>query len=73
MLQHYVWFREPTGHQRVIVQVGKTSELASPVPKGSGYPISNELYKASSPFKIEIGPNELEIQRSTKESTIKSS
>lgn len=63
MLQHYVWFREPTGHQRVVVQVGKTSELSSPLPNGSG---------KSSPFKIEIGPNELEAQRNTVDSTVKS-
>lgn len=63
MLQHYVWFREPT-HQRVVVQVGKSSELASPFPNGSG---------KTSPFKIEIGPNALESQAHTKESSIKKS
>lgn len=62
MMQHYVWYREPV-HQRVVVQVGKNSELASPHPSGSG---------KSSPFKIEIGPNELEAQRNTVESTVKS-
>ena len=63
MLQHYVWFKEPV-HQRVVVQVGKTSELASPLPDASG---------KGSPFKIEIGPNEIESQRNTVESTIKNS
>ena len=63
MLQHYVWFREPSGHQRIVVQVGKSSELASPLPNGSG---------KASPFKIEISPNELEAQRNNVESTIKS-
>lgn len=62
MLQHYVWFREPTGHQRVVVQVGKSSELASPLPNASG---------KGSPFKIEIGPNELEAQRNNFESNVK--
>lgn len=62
MMQHFVWFREPV-HQRVIVQVGKSSELPSPHPSGSG---------KTSPFKIEIGPNELEAQRNTVESTVKS-
>ena len=50
MLQHFVWFKEPV-HQRIVVQVGKNSELASPLPSMSG---------KSSPFKIEIGPNEIE-------------
>lgn len=62
MLQHYVWFREPV-HQRVVVQVGKNSELASPATEGS---------RQASPFKIEIGPNELEAQRNTVESAVKS-
>lgn len=63
MLQHFVWFREQTGHQRVVVQVGKSSELASPIPNGS---------RKESPFKVEIGPNELEAQRNSVESTVKS-
>jgi hypothetical protein len=62
MLQHFVWYREPV-HQRIIVQVGKTSELDSPHPVGSG---------KSSPCKIEIGPSELEAQRNTAESSVKS-
>lgn len=63
MLQHYVWYREPV-HQRIVVQVGKNSELASPLP--------NEPGRSSSPFKIEIEPTELEAQRNTVESSVKS-
>lgn len=61
MMQHFVWFKDPV-HQRVVVQVGKSSELDSPLPK--------ELGNAS-PFKIEIGPSEIESQRNNVESTIK--
>ena len=62
MMQHFVWYREPV-HQRIIVPVGKNSELSSPHPNGSG---------KASPFKLEIGPNELEAQRNTVESSVKS-
>lgn len=61
MLQHYVWFKDPV-HQRVVVQVGKSSELNSPSPKETG---------KTSPFKIEIGPAENESQSNNFESAIK--
>lgn len=60
MLQHYVWYKEPL-HQRVEVQVGKSSELNSPAP-------SLAAERAAS-FKIEIGNSELDAQRNTVETT----
>lgn len=61
MLQHFVWFKDPV-HQRVVIQVGKSSELNSPLPKESG---------KTSPFKIEIGPSEIESQRNNVEASVK--
>ena len=61
MLQHYVWF-PASAHQRIVVQAGKTSELASPSPSGSGQ---------GSPFKVQIEHNGLETQRNEIETTIK--
>lgn len=57
MLQHFVWYRE-TSHQRVVISVGKTSELSSPKTKDSG---------KNSPFKLKIEPKELEAQRNNVE------
>lgn len=63
MLQHYVWYKEPV-HQRVEVTAGKTSELNSPARS-----VSAE--KASS-LNIESGESELESQRNTVDSGVKS-
>lgn len=65
LLQHYVWYPETGHHQRTVVEVGKSSELASPIPKN----IDN---LKNSPFNLDKdkNPKELEAQKNNTERVI---